>query len=152
MSECDYHGCGGNAVKRGLCSAHYKMQRAGQPLRPLRKYVRGTIRERLTAWSHDDEFGCRIWDGHTYSNGYGRMRVDGVVRLVHRLSYEDAVGPIPDGLEIDHLCMNRLCILPAHLEPVTREVNLKRLGKTLPRDPATGRYMKRYTSPVSPSM
>lgn len=141
METCEFPGCVNGAIKVRLCSAHYKQKSKGRPLRPLRKYVRGTPAERLAAWSEEDEYGCLIWRGHTYRNGYGRIRIDGQIRLVHRVAYEIAEGPIPEGLEIDHLCRNKLCILPTHLEPVTREVNLRRLGKYLPRD-ELGRYSK----------
>lgn len=58
--------------------------------------------------------------------GYGGFHVDGVRYLAHRWSYEHFVGPIPDGLELDHLCRNRGCANPAHLEPVTRRENALR--------------------------
>lgn len=143
MESCAFPGCVNKQVKRLYCSPHYKQSRKpGGELRPLRKYVSGPVSDRLAVWSAPDEYGCLVWNGHTYSNGYGRIRVDGIVRLVHRVAYEEAVGPIPEGLEIDHLCRNKLCILPAHLEPVTRRVNLLRLGKVINRGP-DGRYVSK---------
>ena len=62
----------------------------------------------------------QFWDGTHYPNGSPRFV------LAHRFSYELFVGPIPDGLQIDHLCRNRGCVRPEHLEPVTRSVNLLR--------------------------
>lgn len=77
-----------------------------------------------------DEGGCWIWYGAMDSQGYGRVtfRVDGrrVWTGAHRAFYEGFVGPIPEGLDLDHLCRVRACVNPAHLEPVTRSVNLKR--------------------------
>ena len=70
-----------------------------------------------------DENGCWIWVGVKRRDGYGWIRVDGIARPVHRLSYEALVGPIPPGLQIDHLCRVTSCCNPEHLEPVTPRVN-----------------------------
>lgn len=80
-------------------------------------------------WSKIDkenESGCWIWTG-ARSHGYGDFSVGRRVIRAHRFSYEMLVGPIPEGLEIDHLCKRRECVNPDHLEPVTsRENNLRR--------------------------
>lgn len=68
---------------------------------------------------------CWIWCGAVNSNGYGHSYRMGTM---HRHLYELMVGPIPDGLEIDHLCRVRQCCNPEHLEPVTRLENLRRAG------------------------
>ena len=69
---------------------------------------------------------CWVWTSWL-SQGYGRTYVNGRKNvLVHRAVYEELVGPFPVGLEPDHLCMNRACCNPAHIEPVTRSVNVKR--------------------------
>jgi hypothetical protein len=67
--------------------------------------------------------GCWPWIGDKFSGGYGRLTVDGRGKLVHRVVYQKLVGPIPQGLTIDHLCRNRACVRPSHLEPVTGRVN-----------------------------
>jgi len=69
---------------------------------------------------------CWVWTAAKTANGYARMRVDGAAQLAHRVSYEHHVGPIPDGLDIDHLCRVRHCVNPAHMEPVTRGENIAR--------------------------
>lgn len=60
-------------------------------------------------------------------NGYAGVHLAGVGQMyAHRVAYEHMVGPIPDGLDLDHLCRRRNCINPAHLDPVTRKVNIQR--------------------------
>lgn len=73
--------------------------------------------------------GCWRWTDVLVANGYGYLGIGGRSgRKVqaHRLAYELFIGPIPDGLEIDHLCRNRWCVNPDHLEAVTRRTNLLR--------------------------
>lgn len=74
------------------------------------------------------ETGCWVWTGGRNSDGYGHVWVYDLGRTVdvHRWHYEQYVGPIPDGLEIDHLCCVKACCNPAHLEAVTRSENLRR--------------------------
>lgn len=74
----------------------------------------------------DHASGCWLWTACLTKNGYGRFSWDGKVRLAHRVAYELLVGPIPEGLEIDHLCRVRHCVNPDHLEPVTRRENIHR--------------------------
>lgn len=69
---------------------------------------------------------CWPWTGCVDADGYGRVAFDGRGRMAHRVAYELAVGPIPDGLVIDHLCRTPRCVNPAHLEPVTRGENVRR--------------------------
>lgn len=71
--------------------------------------------------------GCWIWPGATNHRGYGSMGGDdGKTASTHRVAYEGLVGPIPDGLHLDHLCRVRLCCNPDHLEPVTNAENRHR--------------------------
>lgn len=67
------------------------------------------------------------WNYRVVSHyGYGRIGIDYRKYQAHRFSWEINVGPIPEGLDLDHLCRNRACVNPSHLEPVTRQVNLLR--------------------------
>ena len=72
------------------------------------------------------EDGCHLWTACVDPEGYGQFRSDTKVVRAHRFAYELAVGPIPDGLFIDHLCRVRSCVNPKHLEPVTHRENMRR--------------------------
>ncbi len=77
-----------------------------------------------------DGDGCWVWTAARHPRGYGHFNPDGVVRSAHRLAYEVWVGPIPEGLDLDHLCRNTSCVNPGHLEPVSRKENTMR-GDTI---------------------
>lgn len=70
--------------------------------------------------------GCWEWIGARNSKGYGSVGVLGSSQSTHRVAYELLVGTIPEGLQIDHLCRNKACCNPEHLEPVTALVNTRR--------------------------
>ena len=70
--------------------------------------------------------GCWQWQGHIDRNGYGTAWVDKKNRLAHRLFYKHYRGTLDDSLTIDHLCSNRSCVNPDHLEEVPLSVNAKR--------------------------
>ena len=70
--------------------------------------------------------GCWLWTACRQASGYGKYGIGNKVFYAHRLAYEDANGPIPDGLEIDHLCRTPACVNPEHLEAVTHRENLLR--------------------------
>ena len=74
-----------------------------------------------------DDDGCWPWLGGTANGGYGRFGMaEGDVRYAHRVAYERAEGPIPDGRVIDHLCLNKGCVNPDHMELVSIGENVKR--------------------------
>jgi hypothetical protein len=88
-------------------------------------------------WSKVDRLGvedCWEWLASKMATGYGRFgpggRAGGMT-TAHRVAYELTFGPIPEGLSIDHLCRNRGCVNPSHLEAVSQRVNVLR-GETIP--------------------
>lgn len=90
-----------------------------------------SIEEKLKAnVAVDTETGCWLWQLSTDPSGYGQIFFEGRILRAHRAAYETWVGPIPDGLVIDHVhergCRHRHCVNPAHLEPVTRTENARR--------------------------
>jgi hypothetical protein len=73
---------------------------------------------------------CWLWEGYLNHKGYGFIYLDYKRYFVHRVSFELYKGPIPDGLEPDHLCMVHRCFYPEHLEAVTHAVNVQRAFDT----------------------
>jgi hypothetical protein len=86
------------------------------------------MEQRLKVQSRELENGCWQWQATVNNFGYGIIRpIGGGPRTpAHRVSYETFRGPIPVGLDIDHLCRNPGCINPEHLEPVTHQENIRR--------------------------
>jgi hypothetical protein len=70
---------------------------------------------------------CWQWTGSITSYGYGQFHADGLQCRALRFAYTHFVGEIPDGLSIDHLCRNKACVNPAHLEAVPLEENIRRM-------------------------
>ena len=78
-------------------------------------------------WSRVDKSGdCWVWLHSRDISGYGRFPVHQRWTAAHRIAYLHEVGPIPAGLELDHLCRNRQCVRPSHLEAVTHRENMAR--------------------------
>lgn len=77
---------------------------------------------------------CECWEWTAakilkgYARGYGRFNINGRSMPAHGVAYRYALGEVPSGLELDHLCSNRGCVNPWHLEPVTHRENMRRAG------------------------
>jgi hypothetical protein len=88
--------------------------------------TRPSFAEYLWARIERKPSGCWEWTGTRMVYGHGRTWYRGKRRLAHRAVYELLVGPVPDGLVLDHLCRNPPCVNPAHVEPVTDRENILR--------------------------
>lgn len=93
--------------------------------------------------------GCWLWKASLDRRGYGQFGVGsyGASKTVraHRFAYEDRVGPISEGLTLDHLCMTPACVRPDHLEPVTTQVNTRRWADTVTHCPKGHEYTEGNT-------
>ena len=69
---------------------------------------------------------CWVWTASGNHGGYGYVSFNGRQQVAHRVLYQILVGPIPEGLTLDHLCRNRRCVNPAHLDPVSNRENILR--------------------------
>lgn len=87
----------------------------------------GTLLELLEERTlHIPECSCWIWDGTLDKDGYGKLNIHGKNHMAHRVSYEIFIGQIPEKKVIDHLCRNRCCVNPRHMEVVTSRENTVR--------------------------
>lgn len=121
---CAADDCTKPSRAQGLCWACYaQMRRELAGGFPRSTDPRQRIVSRVDI---DPETGCWVHRLTGDRQGYGRITYRGQAWKVHRLAYTAFVGPIPDGLVIDHLCRNTRCANPAHLEPVTNAENVRR--------------------------
>ncbi len=134
---CTIEGCGGEVVGRGWCVMHYARWRKWGDPTIVKNLIGFTTEERF--WPYVDKHGpvpeycprlgpCWIWLAGTIPSGYGSFGRGGGGNsgVAHRFAYELLVGPIPEGLDLDHLCYVTLCVNPTHLDPVTRSENVRR--------------------------
>ena len=138
MRTCTVADCGKKFIARGFCSAHYqRWSKYGDALGgPGKGHGNPTgpkplpLEERFARHFEIDESGCWLWTGALNGVGYGNFGLGRHephrTRLAHRVMYELRRGPIPEGLQLDHLCRVPRCVNPDHLEPVTPAENSRR--------------------------
>lgn len=120
MKVCTVEDCQRSVHSYGLCKMHDHRMRRWGTLVPKR--IQGDPVRRF--WSKVSKTdGCWLWQASVDKWGYGWFKLAGKMRRAHSVSYELVVGPVPEGLQLDHLCRNPRCVNPAHLEPVTAREN-----------------------------
>lgn len=123
MRPCEAEGCDRPYLAKGMCNMHYKRAHA----KP--KKSRPTREERFWAKVEKTD-GCWNWTGMTSGDGYAMFYISNErgKTMAYRYSYELHVEPIKDGMVIDHICHNPLCVRPDHLRQVTHKQNLENLA------------------------
>jgi transposase-like protein len=138
--RCEVENCASPVLAKRLCRMHYqRMTQHGTT-----DDTRATVEERFWAKVVLDSTDCGLWTGSRIKSAegryYGAFRALGET-LAHRVAHLLFVGPIPDGYQVDHLCSVTLCVLPAHLEAVPPEENVRRTWER-----GRGRVDKRFNS------
>lgn len=128
--NCVIDGCTrpvGQVRRQGWCNHHYsRWQRLSDPLAPNKTLKGLSLAEKLERGSSISPNGCRVWQGKKHdAMGYARIEVDGRMQYVHRLSWERAHGPVPDGMVLMHSCDNPSCINLNHLSIGTQQENVR---------------------------
>lgn len=123
---CAIDGCEREHNAKGYCMAHYRRWRKGADLNaPFMRVGQDEAR----FWDKVNRGpDCWQWTGAPMTTGYGSIRFGGKNNTAHRISYLLNVGPIPEGMQIDHACRNRMCVNPDHLRLATDGQNRQNIG------------------------
>lgn len=129
---CSVPGCDRAHEARGWCKTHYsRWRRTGEiqatsHLSTSDRFWAKVDKTGGVPYQRPDLGACWTWTASVTTDGYGNFWENGRHINAHRWSYRLLVGPIPEGLVLDHLCRVRRCVNPAHLEPVTSGENTRR--------------------------
>lgn len=131
-ATCILPNCTKVVYAHGICSMHDKrIRRHGDP-NATPRFTRNPADRFWKSVAKGSRESCWIWQAKINNNGYGIFRTGSgaaktsVHHIAHRYAYELVIGPIPAGLQIDHLCRVRACVNPHHMEPVTPGENTRR--------------------------
>ena len=125
MRKCEVPDCENKHLAKGFCRAHYlRMYKNGHL--NLRVFHGTSAYDRVIKNSKLDDNDCLNFQGTILYHGYGQIRDGEKMKMAHRVVFEHHYGPVPEGMELDHLCRNRACVNHEHLEIVTHKENVQR--------------------------
>lgn len=122
---CSFSGCVNKQQAKKLCGAHWRQQHIGKELTTLSNQI--SVIDRLNKNIVKTEY-CWTWTGRVSGKyGYPQISLSGRQVMAHRVMFEEVIRPMDPGETIDHLCRNRICINPEHLEAIPLRDNVKRM-------------------------
>ena len=123
---CSFLGCVNTQQSKGLCGAHWRQQHIGKPLAKLKNQE--SILERIMPQVDKTDY-CWNWTGREAGKNhkYGQISLGGKQTMVHRIVFEELVRLLEPGETLDHICRNKLCCNPNHLDAVPLRENVKRM-------------------------
>lgn len=131
---CSFPGCKKPYCAKGLCNSHWSQRKKGHKLSPIVTHETKEERFWRQVKKSEEKDGCWVWTasesgkfaGKKDKQGYGMIYHDGKREMAHRFSFKLLKGEIGEGMQLDHLCRNKMCVNPDHLQIVTYLENMKR--------------------------
>ena len=119
---CEFEGCVRKHCARGLCKMHHQQRLRGKELKPIEDRSPKSLEERFWPKVEFSMF-CWEWQGAVTPSGHGVFKSEGKTPRAHKVSYQLLVGDVPEGLCLDHRCLNPPCCNPIHLRLATPKQN-----------------------------